>query len=433
VSVCVWCGFDRLQEEADLCSVCGQTPDSNSVTLVRVASNSPVDHSSTPEPMSSFETAERIFAGRYTIEAAVGSGGMGSVFRVRDRSDGAVRALKVLHAQATQSRSTLRRFEREAEVLRRIDHQAIPHIHDFGVTGEMMYLVTDFIEGTSLRDLMRRNNRFSTAEVTRIGAAIADCLNAAHEHGVIHRDIKPHNVMISPDGDIHLIDFGIARDKGVNASTITATGFIPGTPRYMSPEQFDGRQVDGRTDIYSLGVVLFEMATGRPPFLADTPAGFGMRHMTEPPPPPHSIRSEIPMLLSRVILRCLEKNPSARYATAADLATDLRRAADSRRRVHRTRIGDFVISENSTEEWALVLASSEEKSHWPIGMTLLYAGSHYRLERVDYDTTFPGPYVYRFAFFPEAEVIRLFVDYDQTPEPEPRSRLSRWFRGTKAP
>jgi serine/threonine protein kinase len=422
--ICVWCGFDRLQETAELCEVCGQTPDSHSVTIVKSTGGNTitVERGSAPRP-----ALERVFAERYHIESVVGRGGMGSVFRIVDDRDGGTYALKVLHTPAGANASSLKRFRREAEILARIAHRSVPQIHDFGIAGGEMYLVTDFIDGTNLRDVIATRGALPLPEIVRIGSEVADCLNAAHEHGVVHRDIKPHNVMLTRGGDIRLIDFGVARDAAVNATAITGTGFTVGTPQYMSPEQFNGLRVDARSDIYSLGVVLFEISTGRLPFHADTPSALGMMHATEAPPHPRALRSDIPMLLNRVILKCLEKNPRDRYATAGDLARDLRRSAEAKRNVQRTRVGDYVVHEETGDDWALVLASTKEKPDWTPGMTLHYSGNYFKLARVDYDTSYPSPYVYRFTFCPESEVIRRFVDYDQPETPPPSSRFGRWF------
>jgi hypothetical protein len=202
-----------------------------------------------------------------------------------------------------------------------------------------------------------------------------------------------------------------------------------GTPQYMSPEQFDGRRTDARSDIYSLGVVLFQLATGRLPFHAETPTALALKHVGEAPPHPRAIRPEIPMLLDRVILKCLEKNPADRYPTAGDLAIDLRRTLDARRNVQRTRIGDFVVHEETGDDWALVLASPRERA-WPPGTTLFFNGAYFRLARVDYDETYPAPYVYRFTFSPETEAIRRFVDYEAegaTPAPQ-KSAIAKLFK-----
>lgn len=384
----------------------------------------------TPTPARDGQPAPeiaRVFGEHYVIDAPIGRGGMGSVFRVVDQRDGKTYALKVLHASASQQ-STLKRFEREAAVLRRIAHDAVPKIRGYGVAGGSMYLVTEFVDGANLRDLLADRGAFALPEIVRIGAEIADCLNAAHEYGVIHRDIKPHNVMLTRGGAVRLIDFGIARDAAVNATAITGTDVMLGTPQYMSPEQFDGRKADARSDIYSLGILLFELATGRLPFRGETPTALALKHVSETPLHPRAIRPEIPMLLDRVILKCIEKNPAARYPTAGDVAHDLRHTADARRTVRRTRLGDFVVHEETEAEWALVLASPRERA-WTPGTTLFFNDAYYKLARVDYDEAYPAPYVYRFMFSAENEAIRKLVDYDAEPQNTTTgSRLSRLFR-----
>jgi serine/threonine protein kinase len=244
----------------------------------------------------------------------------------------------------------------------------------------------------------------------------------------VHRDVKPHNVMLTTSGEVRLIDFGVARDAAVNVTAITSTGHTVGTPQYMAPEQFNGGRVDARADIYSLGVLLFEATTGRLPFHGDTPIAVGLKHTTEAPPHPRAIRPEVSMLLDRIILKCLEKDPVDRYPTAADVARDLRRSAGAKRTVKRTHAGDFVVHEETGEEWALVLASGREKPEWVSGMTLQHGGQFFKLERVDYDTSYPSPFVYRFTFSPESEVIRRFVDYDQAPTPAQPTLLNRILR-----
>ena len=420
--MCVWCGFDRLEATAELCAVCGQTPDSATVTLVK---STDAEDIAAPGNSAALKV-DRVFADRYRIDAVVGRGGMGSVFRVTDRRDKGTYALKVLHAAGGPGSASLKRFRREAEMLARIAHPAVPRIRDFGVLDESMYLVTDFIDGSNLRSVIASKGALPIAEVVRIGVAIAECLNAAHEYGVVHRDVKPHNVMLTPQGDVRLIDFGVARDAAVNATAITATGNTVGTPQYMAPEQFNALRIDARADIYSLGVLLFEASTGRLPFYGDTPVAVGMKHVHEAPPHPRALRSDMPMLLDRVILKCLEKNPADRYPTAADVAGDLRRSAVAKRTVKRTRAGDYVVHEDTGEDWALVLASSKEKTEWTPGLTLQFAGQMFKLQRVDYDTSYPSPFVYRFSFSAESEVIRRFVDYDE-PAPPPAAGLSRWF------
>ena len=417
--ICPWCGFDRLPDDADLCAVCGQTPNTSSVRLVSTAELSgATTELHEPEPQA--QPMARVFADRYVIEQTIGRGGMGSVFRVVDQQSGETLALKILYGTAN-----LKRFQREAELLARVGSDVVPKIHDSGIADGLMYLVTEFIDGVNLRDALAAKGALPLADVVRIGATIADCLTAAHECGVIHRDIKPHNVMLTRNGGVRLIDFGIARDAAVNATAITGSSTMLGTPLYMAPEQFNAERTDARTDIYSLGVLLFEVATARLPFVADTPTALAVKHVTEAAPHPRALRAEIPMMLDYVILKCLEKNPADRYATAADVARDLRRSLEGRRSVRRTRSGDFIIREETPEEWDLVIASAKEKP-WSAGMTLLHSGSYFRLERIDFDETYPAPFVHRFTFWPENEVMRRVVDYDAEAATPPAAK--RWFR-----
>lgn len=420
---CVWCGFDRLDANAETCDVCGQSPDSGAITLDSPAAPTAV----TEERSLEAPRLTRVFADHYAIQGAIGHGGMGSVFRVVDDRDGHVWALKVLNGAADTGSSLLKRFEREARLLARIQHPGIPRIHDFGVVAGSMYLVVEHIDGVNLRDAVAAGGALPIEEVVRIGAAVAECLNAAHEHGVVHRDVKPHNVMLTRDGRVLLIDFGVARDAALNATAITDANALLGTPHYMSPEQFDGSRVDARTDVYSLGVLLFEIATGRLPFRAETPTAIALKHVSELPPHPRSLRAEVPMQLDRVILKCLEKSPSDRYPTASDVARELKRTLESKRSVERTRIGDFVVREESAEEWAMVLASPRDKG-WAPGLTVSLGGSYFKLVRIDVDPTYPAPFVYRFTFWPEVEAVRRFVDYDLEPAPPAKPGLSRLFK-----
>jgi serine/threonine protein kinase len=197
-------------------------------------------------------------------------------------------------------------------------------------------------------------------------------------------------------------------------ATLTRTGTILGTPGYMSPEQFEGGAVDERTDIYSLGVVLFELLTGRLPFTGQTPLAVALRHKTEPPPPPRSLRREVPAWVERACLRCLEKDPARRFASAAELAKTLRRPRAAGRPSRRIlESGDTVIEdETESTDFALVLASSREKTGWSVGMALRYGDRYFRLEQSAAPTG-DGAWTYRFSFWPEEQILRKIVDYEQ--------------------
>jgi serine/threonine protein kinase len=421
MGVCEHCGFDALEEGVE-CAVCGSRAESSETdesSQETVWMTSPRRHRGVPsEPKA-------LFRDRYRLEAVLGTGGMGSVSRVTDLTTGRVLALKILH-QAAHSIDSMQRFQREVEILRRIEHALIPRIHDSGVFDQKMYLVTDLVEGETLRSVISMRGSLPANEVSRIASIIAEGLEVAHHHGVIHRDVKPHNVILMPDGQIRLLDFGIAREVGFDAQEITASGILIGTPQYMSPEQFSGEKVDARSDIYSLGVLMFELVTGTLPFTADTAVAMGILHMQETPPPPRMVEPSVPPWLNRVILKCLEKRREDRYPTAGDLAAELNRP-HGRPQYRRLRSGDLIIDSDETSEWALVIASKEEKRDWTSGATLLFDSTYYRLELAELDETLPAPYVYRFTFWPEGEAIRKLLQFHPDQLPDRDRGWKRWL------
>ncbi len=280
---CLECGFERV-EEGKSCAVCGAETSSGTLAFEH-APTVAQSQATPPRPRHRFGFgAGDVFAGRYEILAHLGRGGMGAVYRVRDMQTEAERALKVLHANAEDENAAVR-FRREIEILSRIKHPGIVEIFDWGVVDERMYFTAERIEGEDLRTILRRRGVFPPDEVARIGARVAEALGAAHAIGIVHRDVKPHNVMIRSDGRITLLDFGVARGAGIDMHTVTATGVIVGTPEYMPPEQFQGYRVDARSDVYSLGIVLYELLCGAVPFRADTPVALGMQHTAVMPPP----------------------------------------------------------------------------------------------------------------------------------------------------
>lgn len=410
--VCENCGFDGL-EEGKACAVCGEVTVSRTTPLSELST----EKRSTPDISPRTGRAKvpdypdgHLYAGRYEIESFLGRGGMGSVYRVRDLESGGHLALKILHAAADDPGGS-ERFRREIGVLAKIRHPAIPRIAGSGLLDDEMWFVAEFVDGKNLRRVVRETGPFAPDEAVRVAASVADALEEAHRHGVIHRDVKPHNVMLASDGSVRLLDFGVARGVGIDMKTITATGMVVGTPEYMSPEQFEGHRVDGRSDIYSLGVVLFELLTGRLPFVADTPMALALAHTREPAPPPRSLRGEIPSWLNRVVLKCLEKNPADRFPTAADLAAELRKDR-SRGQMRRLAGGDYVV-DDELGGWALVLASTRERTDWTPPMTLMFEGRPYRLERSELEEGPTRRWLYRFSFWPESEAYRRVVDYAQ--------------------
>src|SRR6185295_11619835 len=216
-------------------------------------------------PVDATERLGQVFADRYRVDALIGAGGMGQVFRARDTRDHRDLALKVLHASHEEDADRSERFKREIGILSRIKHPAVPAIMDFGLHESELFFVSELVDGTDLKTEIKRRGPWNPVDAAALAAAVADALAAAHALGVVHRDVKPSNIMIGRDGSVKLLDFGLARGVGIDVTTLTRTGTIVGTPSYMSPEQFDTHGVDERSDIYSLGVVLFEMRTGKLP------------------------------------------------------------------------------------------------------------------------------------------------------------------------
>ncbi len=262
--------------------------------------------------------------GRYVIERLLGKGAMGVVYLARDPVIGRKVALKTLKApdDAEEAEEFRQRFLREAQAAGILNHPGIVTVHDAGVdeaTG-LSYIAMEFIEGKSLRELMKAGHAFAYSDIARIGAALASALDYAHAKGVVHRDIKPANIIITPQGSAKITDFGIAR---LESSNITTAGQFIGTPNYMSPEQVTGAKVDGRSDLFSLGVVLFELLTGTRPFVGASLTEVTYKIVHEPAPIPSQLRPGVPPSFNPIILKMLEKNPEQRYTRGAEVARGL--------------------------------------------------------------------------------------------------------------
>ncbi len=266
-----------------------------------------------------------LFAGRYEIMGTVGKGGMGVVFRARDKQLDEVVALKVLRGEMLSEDPTmLERFKPEIKLARRITNRNVLRTHDFGESAGTFYISMEFLEGVTLKDLIRSKGAMPMGVGLSIAKQMCHGLEAAHEQGVVHRDIKPQNMLILPESaELKIMDFGIARQSevegGAPGSGLTTAGMVMGTPDYMPPEQAQGEPADFRSDIYSLGVVLFESFTGKLPFTGDTLMKIVMAHIQSPPPRPRSVNPRVPTELEAVILKCLEKEPNKRYQKVADL------------------------------------------------------------------------------------------------------------------
>lgn len=251
--------------------------------------------------------------GPYQIIQQIGKGGMATVYKAYHAAMDRYVALKVVAIQLAEDPNFLQRFQQEARLIARLEHPHILPVHDFGEANGVPFMVMRFLEAGTLKERIT-TEPLTLAEVDRIFCQLADALQYSHDHGVIHRDIKPSNAMLDKRGDVFLTDFGVAK-MVEGASQVTATGTITGTPAYMSPEQAQGKKIDHRSDIYSLGVVLYEMLTGRVPFEAETPMAVIFKHIQEPPSPLSLVRPDLPYTLEAVLLKALAKEPDDRYAS----------------------------------------------------------------------------------------------------------------------
>ncbi len=272
-----------------------------------------------------------LFASRYELLSTLGKGGMGVVYLARDQQLDEDVALKVLRPDVMKEDPTLLdRFKQEIKLARRITHRNVLRTHDFGEAAGTPYISMEYLEGVTLKDLIRSKGALPIGVGLRIAKQMCQGLEAAHAQGVVHRDIKPQNMLILPEtGDLKIMDFGIARVSEVKAGTapgasgLTTAGTVMGTPDYIPPEQAQGMPADFRSDIYSLAVVLYEVFTGRLPFNGDTVMQIVLAHIRNPPPPPRTVNDHIPVALEEVILRGLQKEPAQRYQSVEDMARDL--------------------------------------------------------------------------------------------------------------
>lgn len=261
---------------------------------------------------------------RYQVMKELGRGGMGIVFQAYDKQLSEPVAIKILSPFLSTDSEALERLKREVSAARRVTHSNVIRIHDIGEAKGLQYVSMEYFPGDTLKEFIRKNPNLSFMQAYQIAAQICEGVEAAHRQGVIHRDLKPQNVIIDSKNQVKIIDFGLAHSAHLKG--LTATGLIMGTPEYMSPEQVAGNKVDERTDIYSLGVILYELFTGRVPFTGDSAIAVGFKQMKDPPPPPRSINPQLSPQIEAVILRALEKEPMRRYPTVAELKSDLENA-----------------------------------------------------------------------------------------------------------
>jgi serine/threonine protein kinase len=264
-----------------------------------------------------------VIAERYEVEELVGTGGMSSVYRARDQLLERLVALKVLHPHYGDDEEYVERFRREARSVAQLSHPHIVTVIDRGEDDGRQFIVFEYIDGENLKQLLARSGPLPTRRALELAIEIADALAFAHEHGLIHRDVKPQNVLVSPDGNAKVTDFGIARSLDVEHG-VTQTGTVLGTSNYLSPEQASGKPTTPATDIYSLGVVLYELLTAEVPFPGENFVAVAMKHLNEQPPDLLEQRPDVPLRLAAAVDRALEKDPTRRFASMAQFAWELR-------------------------------------------------------------------------------------------------------------
>lgn len=278
------------------------------------------------------DDGSRILAGRYEVGELIGRGGMAEVHIGHDTRLGRTVAIKILRSDLARDPSFQNRFRREAQSAAALNHPAIVAVYDTGedvvaeptgTTAHVPFIVMEYVEGHTVRDILRDGHAVPIDEAVEIAAGVLSALEYSHHAGIVHRDIKPANVMITPTGAVKVMDFGIARAVADSAATMTQTQAVIGTAQYLSPEQARGEQVDARSDLYSAGCLLFELLTGRPPFVGDSPVAVAYQHVRENPPVPSQIANDVPDALDRITLKALAKERDARYSSAAEFRADL--------------------------------------------------------------------------------------------------------------
>ncbi len=275
----------------------------------------------------------RVLADRYEVGELLGQGGMAEVFRGRDLRIGRDVALKLLRADLARDPAFQSRFRREAQAAASLSHPSIVAVYDTGDdrfgNARVPYIVMEYVDGRTLRDVLGDEGRLAPARAMQITAEVLRALAYSHRHGIIHRDIKPGNVMLTPNGGVKVMDFGIARAI-TSSATMTQTAAVIGTAHYLSPEQARGDHVDARSDIYSTGCLLYELLTGAPPFTGETPVAVAYQHVREQAPRPSEVEPGLPAELDPVVLKALAKNPANRYQSADEMRADLERALAGR-------------------------------------------------------------------------------------------------------
>jgi len=309
---CPKCSFVN-QEGIRFCGNCG----ASLRTIREIRSSQTVTLQVSPRELA----RGSIFSGRYEVIEELGRGGMGRVYKVLDKEINEEIALKLLKAEIADDIETIERFRNELKLSRKISHRNVCRMFDFNKEEDVYFITMEYVTGENLKSLIRKTGQFSIEKALIIARQMCEGLAEAHRLGVIHRDLKPQNIMIDNEGYAHIMDFGIARSHKTEG--ITETGKIVGTPEYMSPEQIEAEKIDSRSDIYSFGVILYEMVTGKLPFEGNTPISVALKHKTEIPADPREFNAQIPDEISRLILKCMEKEKIMRHQRAEELLNEL--------------------------------------------------------------------------------------------------------------
>ncbi|MGD8538954.1 MAG: protein kinase [Candidatus Aminicenantes bacterium] len=309
---CPKCHFENT-DDSIYCGKC--------TTPLKTSDDAPIEHTETLQAPKEDLTSGSTFAGRYQIIEELGKGGMGWVYRAMDKKLSEEVALKLIKPEIASDKKTVQRFSNELKIARKIAHKNVGKMYDLNEEDGTHYITMEYVPGQDLKGLIRQSKQLTVGTAISITQQICDGLSEAHSLGVVHRDLKPSNIMIDKNGNARIMDFGIARS--VEGKGLTGAGIMIGTPEYMAPEQVEGKEVDARTDIYSLGIILYEMLTGRVPFEGDTALSVAVKHKTEMPKAPTEYNERIPEDLNRLILRCLEKDKEKRYQSVDELSPEL--------------------------------------------------------------------------------------------------------------